>query len=353
MKPPIPVRRAVERMHSYHPPLEGRGGKLRLDFNENTAGCSPMVLKAVRKLNSADISMYPEQESVRRELARYFGVRADELLLSNGTDEALHLIADAFLERGDSVLLVEPTFAMYRFYAELSGARIQALRYGAQLQFPMRELLQILRSPSAPRIFFLANPNNPTGNVLEFGELRRILLAAAKTMVVVDEAYFEYSGITILPWIRRHKNLVVTRTFSKAAGLAGLRLGCIFARRELAANFRKAQSPYPVNVAGLVAARAAMRDRAFARRTLSEFRRSRVELRRGLKRLGLQLFPSTANFILLDLGDRAKSVVAALARRGTLIRDRSADFAGQGYARITIGTLAQTRRVLRQLKESL
>ncbi len=153
MKPPIPVRRAVERMRPYHPPLEGRGGKLRLDFNENTAGCSPAVLKALRKLSSADVSMYPEQETVRRELARYFGVDADELLLSNGTDEALHLIADTFLEPGDSVLLVEPTFAMYRFYAELSGARIQALRYGAHLQFPMGELLQILRARSGPRIF--------------------------------------------------------------------------------------------------------------------------------------------------------------------------------------------------------
>ncbi|MFZ3331747.1 MAG: histidinol-phosphate transaminase [Candidatus Acidiferrales bacterium] len=353
MKPSIRVRCAVELMRPYHPPLEDRGGKLRLDFNENTAGCSPAVLRALRKLSSADVSMYPEQETVRRELARYFGVDADELLLSNGTDEALHLIADTFLGPGDPVLLVEPTFAMYRFYAELSGARIQALRYGANLQFPRDELLRKLRSRSAPRIFFLANPNNPTGNVLKPAQLRRILLAAAKTLVVVDEAYFEYSGTTILPWIRRHKNLVLTRTFSKAAGLAGLRLGCIFARCELAAIFRKAQSPYPVNIAALVAARATIGDRSYMRRTLREFRRSREELQGGLARLGIKFFPGAANFILLNLGDRAKSVVASLARAGTLIRDRSSDFAGQGYVRITIGTLTHTRRVLRQLKECL
>jgi histidinol-phosphate aminotransferase len=353
MKPPIPVRRAVERMRAYHPPLEGRGGKLRLDFNENTAGCSPAVLKALRKLSAADVSMYPEQETVRRELARYFTVRPDELLLNNGTDEALHLIADTFLEPDDSVLLVEPTFAMYRFYSELAGARIQALRYDADLEFPLADVLQALSERSAPRIFFLANPNNPTGNILQLVDLRRILRAAAKTMVVVDEAYFEYSGITILPWIRRHQNLVVTRTFSKAAGLAGLRIGCIFAARQLAASFRKAQSPYPVNIAALVAARAAVRDRAYMRHTLREFRRSRVELQAGLTRLGIQFFPSAANFILLNLGDRAKSVVVSLARGGTLIRDRSSDFGGEGYVRITVGTLAQTRRVLRQLTESL
>lgn len=351
MKLPIPVRKAVARMRLYHPPLEDRDGKLRLDFNENTLGCSPKARAAIRNLSSAAVSMYPEQDTVRRELARFFGVRNDELLLTNGTDEALHLIVDSFLEPDDIVLLVEPTFAMYRFYSELAGARIQALRYDAAMQFPMKALLAALRKP--PRIFFLANPNNPTGSVLRPTELRRILKAATRTLVVVDEAYFEYSGITILPWIRRNNNLVVTRTFSKAAGLAGLRLGCIFAHRSITEYCRKAQSPYPVGVAALAAARATVRDQSFLRRTVREFRRSRKELERGLTKLGIPFFPSAANFVLLFLGDRAKQVVQSLARQGTLIRDRSSDFNGAGYVRITFGTLSQTRRVLRQLEELL
>src|SRR5271155_1366036 len=351
MKSVIPAREAVARMRPYHPPLEGRDGKLRLDFNENSGGCSPGVLKAIRHLTSAAVSMYPEQETVRRELARFFGVHPRELLLTNGTDEALHLIVDTFVEPDDAVVLVEPTFAMYRFYSELAGARIHALRYDAAMKFPMNALLSALRG--APRVFFLANPNNPTGSVLRPAALRRILKAATRTLVVVDEAYFEFSGITILPWIRRYHNLVVTRTFSKAAGLAGLRLGCIFAPRSLTEHFRKAQSPYPVNVAALVAARATLRDRRFLRSTLREFRRSRKELQRGLTKLGISFFPSAANFVLLFLGDRAKEVVASLARQGTLIRDRSSDFGGAGYVRITFGTLTQTRRVLRQLKEIL
>jgi histidinol-phosphate aminotransferase len=351
MKPAVPVRSAVARIRPYHPPLEGRDEKLRLDFNENTIGCSPKVREAIRNLTSAAVSMYPEQDSVRRELARFFEVHPDELLLSNGTDEALHLIADAFIEPDNAVLLVEPTFAMYRFYSELAGARIQALRYDAAMQLPMGALLAALRK--SPRVFFLANPNNPTGSVLRPAELRRILKAATNTLVVVDEAYFEFSGITILPWIRRYNNLVVTRTFSKAAGLAGLRLGCIFANRSIAAHFRKAQSPYPVNVAALVAARATIRDRAFLRDTLRAFRRSRKELERGLLKLGIPFFPSAANFVLLFLGIRAKEVVASLARQGILVRDRCSDFGGEGYVRITFGTLSQTRRVLRQLKEIL
>jgi histidinol-phosphate aminotransferase len=351
MTPVIPVRDAVSRMRPYRPPLEGRDGKVRLDFNENTIGCSPLVRQVIRNLTSAAVSMYPEQESVRRELARFFGVQNEELLLTNGTDDALHLIADTFIEPDDAVLLVEPTFAMYRFYSELAGARIQALRYDSAMQFPMAALLAALRK--GPRVFFLANPNNPTGNVLQPADLRRILKAATKTLVVVDEAYFEFSGITILPWIHRHNNLVVTRTFSKAAGLAGLRLGCIFANRLIAEHFRKAQSPYPVNVAALAAAHATIRDRSFLHNTLREFRRSRKELERGLAKLGIPFFPSAANFVLLFLGTRAKEVVASLARRGTLIRDRSSDFGGAGYVRITLGTLSQTRRMLRQLKEIL
>jgi histidinol-phosphate aminotransferase len=351
MNRPVAVRKAVERMRPYRPPLEGRSGKLRLDFNENTFGCSPLVRRALARLTSTDISVYPEQQGVRRRLAKFFGVGEQELLLTNGTDEALHLIVNTFVDPGGAVLLVEPTFAMYRFYSELSGARIKALRYGDSLEFPMEQVIAELRR--RPTVLFLANPNNPTGNILRVGELGQILAAARNTMLVVDEAYFEYSGITILPWVRRHRNLIVTRTFSKAAGLAGLRLGCIFAHREVSAVMRKAASPYPVNVAALLAAQAAIKDRPFLARTLREFKRSKKALELGLIQCGFCIFPSAANFVLLDAGDRAKEMVGALARRGILIRDRSSDFGGRGFVRITVGTLPQTRRVLKQLKAVL
>ena len=120
----IRPRKAVEAMRAYHPPLEGRDGKLRLDFNENTAGCSPAVRRALKQLTSAAVSMYPEQKTVRKRLAKYFRVAPEELLLTNGTDDALHLVTDTFVEPHDEVLIVEPTFAMYRFYSELAGARV-------------------------------------------------------------------------------------------------------------------------------------------------------------------------------------------------------------------------------------
>jgi histidinol-phosphate aminotransferase len=349
MKAPVPIRRALARMRPYNPPLEGRTNKVRLDFNENPLGCSPSVRRALAKLSSAPISMYPEQETVRHQLARYFSVRTEELLVTNGTDEALNLIVNTFIEPGSGVLLVEPTFAMYRFYSELAGARVRALRYDAAMRFPIRDLLAALRS-APPRVLFFANPNSPTGHLLTIRELRQILKAARRTMVVVDEAYFEFSGTTLLPWINRHRNLIVTRTFSKAAGLAGLRLGCVFTHRETAADMRKAQSPYPVNVAALAAAEAVMKDRGFLSKTLLELRRGRHELESGLKRMGIRFFPSAGNFVLVYLGDRAKEIVGALASKGILVRDRSSDFGGEGYVRITFGTVQQTRRLLRRLE---
>lgn len=377
MKPPVRIRPAVEKMRAYNPPLEGRTKKIRLDFNENPIGCSSKVRRALAKLAAADICSYPEQETVRRKVARNFGVHPSELLLTNGTDEALHVVAGTFVEPADSVLIVEPTYAMYRFYSELAGAHLLAPRYSPEMQFPWDEVLALLGwgtltpvsgrdsrlagtdkqqtppAPAPPRVFFLPNPNSPTGNLLSPAEICRILDAATQTMVVIDEAYFEFSGVTVIPWIRRYANLIVTRTFSKTAGLAGLRLGCIFANRDLAASLRKSQSPYPVNVAALAAAQAAMRDRAFIARTVREVKAARSLLECGLSRLGVRYFPSGGNFLLVCFGDRAKKIVAALDRKGILLRDRSGDFAGDGYVRITVGTLQQITRLLRALEPLL
>ncbi len=348
MKLLVPVRRSVKRMRAYHPPLEGRAGKLRLDFNENTMGCSPGVRRALARLSRDQVAMYPEYETAERRLTRFFQVRPGELLLTNGTDDALHLVVDTFVAAGSAVLLVEPTFAMYRFYAELAGARILSLRYDGAMRFPLEEVLRVLRR--RPRVFFLANPNNPTGTLVPRATLEQILRVAPYTLVVVDEAYCEFSGVTVLPGIRQHSNLIVTRTFSKAAGLAGLRVGCLFACRGLADVLRKAHSPYPVSSAALVAAAAATRDAAYIRRYARGVARSRWKLERALAGLGIRAFPSAANFILADFGRRAPGLLRRLRRRGILLRDRQSDFGPVGHVRITIGTPAQVRRLIRALE---
>jgi histidinol-phosphate aminotransferase len=349
--PIIPVRKAVLRLAPYNAPEEGRAKKLRLDFNENLVGCSPKVLRALSRLTAEEMALYPEYQAATKRLARYFRVRPAEMHLTNGIDDALHLIADTFIEKGDSVLVVEPTFDMYRFFAELAGARVIALRYDEEMRFPVDAVIRELRRPTAkhhPRVLYIANPNNPTGTLVGQNALRRILRAVSRTLVLVDEAYFDFSGLTILPWIRRYPNLLVARTFSKSAGLAALRVGCLFGREEMMAVMRRACTPYPVNTAALVAAEAAIRDTRFLRSYTQEVLRSRTILEEGLVRLGARIYPSSANFVLADFGRRAHRLVVALEKKGILIRERH-DFPREGFVRISAGTRADTRKLLRAI----
>jgi histidinol-phosphate aminotransferase len=351
--PKVPLRRSVLKLEPYLPPFEGRAGKLRLDFNENTVGCSPAVLEALKRLTPEQIAIYPEYEATTKRLARYFRARPDEMLLTNGIDDALHVLIDTFVEPGSTVLIVEPTFSMYRFYAQLAGARIRALRYGiemryeAETRFPQEQVLRALKRK--PRALLLANPNNPTGTLITQDQIRAILRGAPRTLVLVDEAYFEFAGTTVLPWIRRYPNLVVSRTFSKTAALAALRLGFLFASKEIIAALRRADSPYPVNIAARVAAEAMIRDPRSMRYYAEMIVRNRAPLMNSLENMGGRVYPSDANFLLVDFGKLATRMVARLERQGILVRDRASEFGREGFMRITVGTAEQNDRLLRAI----
>ena len=350
-KPKIPVRKAVLALAPYNAPQEGRGKKLRLDFNENTVGCSPAVLRALLRITAEQMAIYPEYQETTKRLARFFHVRPEEMHLTNGIDDALHLISDTFIEDGDSVLIAEPTFDMYRFFAELAGARVMALRYHEDMRYPVDAVVRELcrRSGRGYRVLYIATPNNPTGTVVPREDLRRILRAASRTLVLIDEAYFDFSGETILSWIRRFPNLLVARTFSKSAGLAALRVGCLFGNPKLLFAMRRACTPYPVNTAALVAAEAAVGDKRFAKNYTHEVLLSRALLEKGLLRLGAKIYPSGANFVLADFGPRAHRLVQALEQKGILVRERK-DFPRQGFVRISAGTRTDTRKLLRAME---
>jgi histidinol-phosphate aminotransferase len=351
MKKRIRPRKALEQFCERPAMLEGRRGKLRLDMNESMAGCSPKVRDALRQLSSEEISTYPEKERATARISHFFGVPPERMILTAGIDDALRLIADVFIERGRGVLLAEPTFPMYRFHAEQREARIHSLHCDEEMRFPLDAVLHALQR--APAIFFLANPNNPTGALVSKRILTKILDAAERTLLVVDEAYFEFAGVTVLPWTARRENLIVTRTLSKAAGLAGLRIGCIFAHETTAKLFKRAQAPFPVGIAPLVAAEAALRDTAFTRQAVREITRGREILQRGLRTMAVRSFPSAANFVLADFGPRGPEVIRTLERRGILIRDQSASIGRPGFVRITAGTPSQMRRFLGELERVL
>src|SRR5438309_457068 len=310
----LPVRKAILERRTYEAPSEGREGKVRLDFNENTAGCSPAVLRAIRKMSAQQLAMYPEYQGTSERLARYFGVKAEELLLTNGGDDALRVFFDTFVDAGSRVLICEPTFPMYRYYGEIAGARVDAVRYGAEMEAPISAILAALRSN--PRVFFLANPNNPTGTLVRVNIIEKILRAARNTAVVMDEAYAEFSGLTLVPYIQKHPNLFVVRTFSKAAGLAALRLGAVIAQPDSLQYLRRAMPPFPVNLAVLVAAEAAVRDGAAIRRYVRAIHQTREWFAQELKQFGVKTFASAGNFLLADFGAGGPQLFQQLERDG-------------------------------------
>jgi histidinol-phosphate aminotransferase len=342
-------RLAVRKMAPYSPPTGGRAGKLRLDFNENTVGCSPQVIEFLReKLTAEALPVYPEYAEAMRELAAFFGVAPEEFLLTNGTDEAIQVLINTYVDVGDDVLLLRPSYAMYRFYAELAGAEMRELDYCCEdLAFPLEELLAAIRP--ATRAILIANPNNPTGTGIELDGIRKILAAAPHAAVLIDEAYFEFCGVTALGAIREHPNLFVSRTFSKVYGMAAMRCGCLFSSAENVRWMRKAQSPYSVNMLAALAARAAVRDGAYVANYVKEILAARDLACAGLRRLGIRFYPSRANFVLFHAGERAIPIRDALREKGVLIRDRSYEIAG--CVRVTIGTRTQIERFLAALEQ--
>jgi histidinol-phosphate aminotransferase len=345
----IRPRKAIARLTQYRPPQEGRGGKMRLDFNENTVGCARQVVRALRRaVNPEMLTRYPEYDEGRRTLAAYFGAPPEELVLTNGTDDAIKTVCDTFVDPDDALLVPAPTFPVYEFFHSVAGGKTLHIRYDEHFLLPGQKFVSALKKQPV-RWVALANPNNPTGTQIPPADLKAILLAAPETLVLVDEAYHDFSGQTVLPWIRKYPNLVVTRTFSKAFGLAALRLGCVFANVQLTEALRRGQNPFPVNSLALICACVAIQYDAQVRKYASEVRWNRAEFSRWLDAREIPYVPSSANFVLTRVGRHAPEIARRLRAEGILVRDWSYDPHLKGYLRFTIGSVAQTRRLMAEL----
>ena len=342
-------RPAVLAMKPYSPPTAGRAGKLRLDFNENTVGCSPRIIEALhRGVDAGALAVYPEYGEAKADVAEYFRVDPSQFVFTNGTDEAIQIFINTYVDDGQQVLLLKPSYAMYRFYAEVAGACIREIEYPRpEMEFPLDALLRAITPQT--RAVILANPNNPTGTGLSLPAIERILHRARKAVVLIDEAYYEFCGITAMGEIERFPRLFVSRTFSKVFGMAAMRLGCLFSHRANIQFLHKAQSPYSVNTLAVLAAREAIADAAYIRNYVAEVLAARELLCIGLEKLGIGYVPSSANFVLARIGPRAIEIRDALRECGILVRDRSYEAAG--CVRMTVGTREQTRRLLAALEE--
>jgi histidinol-phosphate aminotransferase len=329
-------------------------GIVKLASNENPLGASPKALAAMRAALD-EVARYPDGNAfeLRMALAKMYGVAAQRIVLGNGSNDVLEMAAHAFLAPGASAVYSQHAFAVYPLATQATGA--------AGIEVPARDFGHDLDAMSRAvradtRVVFIANPNNPTGTWLAPDALHAFLRKVpADVLLVLDEAYYEYLDPGLrgdsLKWLEQFPNLVVSRTFSKAYGLAGLRVGFAFAHAQVADLMNRVRQPFNVSNIAQVAAVAALADQDFVHRSRALNAQGMQALTTGFKRLGLSWIPSYANFVSFKV-PRAAEVFQHLLRQGVIVRP----IAGYGmpeYLRVTVGTGAENARFLAALEAAL
>lgn len=321
---------------------------IKLDANENPYGPSPRVHQALANETYYHIYPDPDSTALRNALSDYVGVDATHIVAGHGADELIDLIIRLFILPGDAVINCPPTFGMYRFDTELNGGKIIDIARNDNFSLDTESIISLANNDSNIKLIFLTNPNNPDGGTLGDTCLRQLL--QLPFIVVLDEAYIEFAGGSRANWVSEHENLIVLRTFSKWAGLAGLRVGYGIFPHWILSHLLKIKQPYNVNVAGTTAALASLSDVDHLKENVQKIVAERERLYCALKAFDfLKPYPSEANFILSRvIGKDAAELKAVLAKRGILIR--YFDTAGlRDHVRMSVGTPVQTSVLLEAL----
>ena len=327
---------------------------VKLASNENPLGVSPLAQKALRAALD-DLGRYPDGNGfvLKQALERRYGVPADAIVLGNGSNDVLDIAARAFLTPADEAVYSQHAFAVYPLAVQAIGARgieVPARDYGHDLDAMARAVT------SKTRIVFIANPNNPTGTFAPWPEVESFIAGLPQhVLVVLDEAYNEYLPLDVrtetVAWLPRFPNLVITRTFSKIYGLAGLRVGCALASREVADLMNRVREPFNVNSMALAAAAAALDDVEFVRKTYELNLAGMKQLTAGFKALGLEFIPSYGNFVSFQV-DKAAEVYQGLLRAGVIVRPIGG-YGMPNHLRVSIGLESENARFLESLKQAI
>ena len=327
------------------------GPGLRLHLNENTGGCSPKVVEAVRAFDAQGLATYPDYRAAVIATAAFLKVDPEWLVLTNGLDEGVLLAAIAFLAPGDEppeVIMAMPAFETYVTTARAMRARIVSVPPGPDYSYPVDAVLAAMTPHT--KLIYINNPNNPTGQGVPKDIIRRVAREASHAVVFVDEAYHDFMGENFLDEAASYPNVLIGRTFSKAHGLAGMRIGVMIARPELLEPIRFVMPLFNLNVVAVQALRAALTDTAFTPWYVAQATESKRRLYDVLDRAGLRYWKSDANFVLVDGGDRARELVDGMMARGVLVRDRTKDPYCPNCFRITAGVVEHTQKAVEALE---
>ena len=328
---------------------------IKLASNENPLGPGKKALAAIQSALPT-LALYPDGSgfALKRTLAEKYAVDVSQITLGNGSNEILELVARAFLTPEHEVVFSQHAFAVYPIVTQAAGATAvvaPALNYGHDLN----AMLQAVTGKT--RLVFIANPNNPTGTLLSQMDIESFIGALPDTCVcVLDEAYFEFvnsaEAINSIDWLKTHPNLLITRTFSKAYGLAGLRIGYGLSSPELADILNRVRQPFNNNTLALAAAQAALSDGEHLQQTIAVNSQGMQQLTKGFKDLGLEWIPSAGNFVLLDLKQAGQPVYETLLRKGVIVRPVGV-YELPNHLRISIGTEAENQLFLQALTDTL
>jgi len=319
---------------------------LRMDANTNLLGMNPVVAKALKAGVWKDVNHYPSglNDGLRAAVAERYDLRLAEVMIGDGSDEMLDVIMKTFCDVGDVVAAPVPTFIMYAFYARIHGARFAAVPLEANWTLDPKKLIA-----ARAKIMFIASPNNPTGNAHSYRDIEAVL-EASNGLVVVDEAYAEFCGHSWLPRITEFPNLIVTRTFSKSHGLAGLRVGFCAAQQEIMDRLYTAKTPFTVSAVSERIAAAALRDSRYLNATLKMLATEKPFLAGGLEKLGFKPYRSDANFLLVDCPVLASDLVKKLKQKKILVRFMGDQPRLENCIRVTVGRREDNVKLLKAVK---
>jgi histidinol-phosphate aminotransferase len=340
----IKARPEVEALTPYVAPLEGRRALLRLDFNESTVGPSPRVLDAIRGLGPDAYATYPEYAGLNEAFAASLGIPAETVEGFNGVDAAIRAIFDAYGDRGTTLLTTVPTFGYYEPCAQQQGMVLDEVPYLDTLEYPLATITRKL--DAGPRLFFVCNPNNPTGTLVPPETIVRLARTAPQSLVIVDEVYVPFTGQSVVPLALGLDNVVTLQSLSKAGGIAALRLGFAVGHPSILERLRRVTGPYDVNMFAVVAGKAALADPAHMERYVAEVLGARTWTAQQLELLGVRCFAGGGNYILVWPPGDCEHVVEALRGRGILVRSMAGKPVIDGSFRLTIGTTGEMQRFM-------
>jgi histidinol-phosphate aminotransferase len=321
---------------------------IKLDGNENLYGCSVRVKRALADYNRYHIYPDPEQRELKKALSKHTGVDSNHILAGSGSDELIDLILRLFIEPGDGVINCPPTFGMYPFCTQVCGGEIVNIPRNQDFSINVTAIKQVLGKQA--KVVFITSPNNPSGNLADKSQVMELLDTAA--VIVIDEAYAEFSGVTMLSMVADYSNLIVLRTFSKWAGLAGLRMGYGIFPAYITEHLMKIKQPYNVNIAAQIAALESLKDIDYLQNTIKAIVKERKRLSTELSALDwLKIYPTEANFVLCSvLNGKAGEIHQKLKSKGIFIRHFNTPEL-KDYLRISVGKPEHTDKLIAALKE--